>query len=535
MTTQSVTVTGPRVEGSERVLTDEALAFVATLVRACQGRVDALLAARVARQARLDAGEGLDFLPETAAIRDGDWRVGPLPADLADRRVEITGPLDRKMIINALNSGAKVFMADCEDASSPTWANMVAGQANLMDAVRKTITFSAPETGKDYRLADETAVLVVRPRGWHLREAHVRVDGRDIPGGLFDFGMYFFHNAKELLARGTGPYFYLPKLEHHTEARLWDDVFVLAQDLLGIPHGTVKATVLIETLPAAFQMDEILYALRDHSSGLNCGRWDYIFSFIKRRQADPAALLPDRAVVTMDKGFLRAYSLLAIKTCHRRGAHAMGGMAAFIPIKRDAAANDAVMAKVRADKLREVTDGHDGTWVAHPGLVAIAREIFDAHMPTANQITRQRDDVTVTREALLAVPEGARTDAGLRHNVRVGVQYLEAWLRGNGCVPLYDLMEDAATAEISRAQVWQWLRYGVATDDGVVVTPARFVKVVSEEMERIRDEVGEDRFAQGRFAEARALFERLTVADRFEEFLTVPAYALLDAAPVAAG
>ncbi len=529
MTTQGVEVTGPGVEGSERVLTDEALGFVATLVRAFQGRVDALLAAREARQGRLDAGEGLDFLPETASIRAGDWRVAPLPADLLDRRVEITGPVDRKMIINALNSGAKVFMADCEDSSSPTWSNVVQGQANLMDAVRRTIAYTAPETGKAYRLADETAVLVVRPRGWHLREAHVRVDGRDIPGGLFDFGVYFFHNAKELLARGTGPYFYLPKLEHHDEARLWDDVFVMAQDLLGIPQGTVKATVLIETLPAAFQMDEILYALRAHSSGLNCGRWDYIFSFIKRRQADPGALLPDRAVVTMDKGFLRAYSLLAVKTCHRRGVHAMGGMAAFIPIKNDPAANEAVLAKVRADKLREVTDGHDGTWVAHPGLVAVAREVFDAHMPGPNQIDRQRDDVTVTRDDLLAVPSGPRTDAGLRHNVRVGIQYLEAWLRGNGCVPLYDLMEDAATAEISRAQVWQWLHFGVATDDGEPVTPARFVNVVTEEMDRIREEVGEERFASGRFAEAQALFERLSMADRFEEFLTVPAYALLDA------
>ncbi len=531
-TVQGVTVTGPRVEGQERVLTDEALGFVAALVRAYQGRVDALLAARVARQAALDAGQRLDFLPETAAVRAGDWRVAPLPADLLDRRVEITGPLDRKMIINALNSGAKVFMADCEDASSPTWANMVQGQVNLMDAVRGTIAYTAPETGKAYRLVERPAVLLVRPRGWHLRESHVRVDGRDIPGGLFDFGMYFFHNAKALIARGTGPYFYLPKLEHYEEAQLWDDVFVLAQDMLGIARGTVKATVLIETLPAAFQMDEILHALRAHSAGLNCGRWDYIFSFIKKRQADPAALLPDRAVITMDKGFLRAYSLLAIKTCHRRGVHAMGGMAAFIPIKGDEAAQAAVVAKVRADKLREVTDGHDGTWVAHPGLVALAQEVFDAHMPGANQIDRQRDDVTVTADDLLAVPEGPRTDAGLRHNVRVGVQYLEAWLRGNGCVPLYNLMEDAATAEISRAQVWQWLRYGVATDDGAPVTAARFARVVEEEMARIRAEVGDARFEGGRFAEARALFERLSVAERFEEFLTVPAYTMLDTTAV---
>ena len=512
----------------EEVLTPDALAFVARLVREFSGRVDALLEGRRARAAAVKTAADWDFLAETAAVRAGDWKVAPLPADLLDRRVEITGPVERKMIINALNSGATHFMADLEDSNSPTWDNVVAGQVNLRDAVRRTIAYTAPETGKAYKLNDRTAVLLVRPRGWHLRERHVSVDGRDIPGALFDFGLYFFHNAKESIARGTGPYFYLPKLEHHLEARLWNDVFLLAQDALGVPRGTVKATVLIETLPAAFQMDEILHELRAHSSGLNCGRWDYIFSFIKKRADDPAAVLPDRAQVTMDRAFLRAYSLLLIQTCHRRGVHAMGGMAAQIPIKDDPAANEQALARVRADKLREVTDGHDGTWVAHPALVAVAREIFDAHMKGPNQLDRLRDDVKVTRDDLLRVHEGTRTDAGLRHNVRVGVQYLEAWLRGNGCVPLYNLMEDAATAEIARAQVWQWVHYGVTTDDGAPVTAARFLATAREEMARVRAEVGDARFTGGRFEEARSLFERLSLAPTFEEFLTLPAYTMLD-------
>ncbi len=522
-----VEVLGAEGHRFDEVLTPDALAFVAELVRAFGERVDLLLAARRERQAGFDSGEGWGFLPETAAAREADWKVASPPADLVDRRVEITGPVDRKMIINALNSGANVFMADFEDSNAPTWENVVAGQVNLADAVRRTIEYTAPETGKRYALKETTATLVVRPRGWHLRERHVRVDGRDVPAALFDFGLYFFHNAKESLARGTGPYFYLPKMEHHLEARLWNDVFVHAQEALGVPRGSVRATVLIETLPAAFQMDEILYELREHSSGLNCGRWDYIFSFIKKRANDPAALLPDRAQVTMDKGFLRAYSLLLIKTCHRRGAHAMGGMAAQIPIKDDPSANEQALSRVRADKLREVTDGHDGTWVAHPGLVPVAREVFDAHMKGPNQLTRTRDDVTVTVEDLLRVPEGTRTDAGLRHNIRVGVQYIEAWLRGNGCVPLYNLMEDAATAEISRAQVWQWLHYKAATDDGRPVTPERFRAAVDDEMARVRAEVGDARFERGRFAEARALFERLSLASTFEDFLTLPAYEML--------
>ena len=523
----TVTIVGEVRGRQAEVLSDEALRFVGGLVRRFTGRVDELLAARVARQASFEDGRGFGFLPETEAVRAGDWKVSPLPADLLDRRVEITGPVDRKMIINALNSGAQVFMADFEDSNSPTWTNVLDGQVNLADAVRRTIAFTAPETGKSYKLNERVAVLFVRPRGWHLREKHLRVDGRDVPAGLVDFGLFFFHNAREQLARGAGPYFYLPKMEHHLEARLWNDVFVYAQEALGIPRGTIKATVLIETLPAAFQMDEILYELREHSAGLNCGRWDYIFSFIKRRAGDPSALLPDRAQVTMDRAFLRAYSQLLIKTCHRRGVHAMGGMAAQIPIKDDPAANEAALARVRADKLREVTDGHDGTWVAHPGLVQVAREIFDAHMPTPNQIHVTRDDVRVTREDLLRVHEGTRTEAGLRHNVRVGLQYIEAWLRGNGCVPIYNLMEDAATAEISRAQVWQWVRYGVALDDGARVTAERLHTIIDEELARVRAEVGPARFDAGRFAEARALYERLSTAERFEEFLTVPAYDLL--------
>jgi malate synthase len=496
--------------GYEVILTREALAFVATLHRAFAGRVGALLERRRARAPRFD------FLPETAAVREGDWKVAPLPHDLLDRRVEITGPVDRKMIINALNSGANVFMADFEDSNAPTWDNVVQGQRNLYDAVRRTITFEAG--GKKYELKDRTATLFVRPRGWHLYEKHARIDGQPVPGALWDFGLFFFHNAKELIARGTGPYFYLPKMESHLEARLWNEVFVHAQDALGVKRGAIKATCLIETLPAAFEMDEILYELRDHSCGLNCGRWDYIFSYIKKRANDPAALLPDRGLVTMDKAFLHAYSLLLIKTCHRREVHAMGGMAAQIPIKDDPVANEAALDKVRADKLREVTDGHDGTWVAHPGLVPVAKAIFDVHMKAKNQIERKREDVKVTQGDLLKPHEGPRTVAGLRHNIRVAVQYIEAWLRGMGCVPIYNLMEDAATAEISRAQVWQWLHHAATLDDGQPLTKERVLSVVAEEMQQ---------FKGGRFDEARALYEKLATMDQFEEFLTVPAYETL--------
>ncbi len=520
-----VVVGAPIRPGYEAVLTTDALSFVADLVRTFRPRVSDLLARRRVRQAKFDAGEHPDFLPETADVRAREWTVAPLPKDLLDRRVEITGPTDRKMVINALNSGASVFMADFEDANSPTWDNLVQGQINLGDAVRRTIAFTA-ENGKKYALKEKTAVLLVRPRGWHLVERHVTVDGETIPGSLFDFGLFFFHNARAALERGTGPYFYLPKMESHLEARLWNDVFVRAQEKLGLPIGTIKATCLIETLPAAFEMDEFLWELRDHSCGLNCGRWDYIFSFIKKRANDPSAVLPDRSQVTMDKAFLAAYVKLLIKTCHRRGVHAMGGMAAQIPIKDDAAANDAALEKVRADKLREVKAGHDGTWVAHPGLVPVAKDIFDAHMPGPNQLGVRREDVTVTPVDLMGIPDGQRTDAGLRHNVRVGIQYIEAWLRGNGCVPLYNLMEDAATAEISRAQVWQWLHHK-ATVDGTPLTKDHFARVVDEEMQRIRGEVGDAKFNGGRFPEARDMFVRLSTAPKFEDFLTIPAYDLL--------
>ncbi len=509
------------------VLTSQALAFVAKLTRTFGERRQALLARRQERQAAFNRGLRPHFLPETQAIRDGDWKVGPLPRELLDRRVEITGPVERKMIINALNSGANVFMADFEDANSPTWDNGVRGQLNLMDAVRRTITYDA-EGGKHYALVDKPAVLFVRPRGWHLLERHLEVDGKPVPGAFFDFGLFFFHNAKEQLARGTGPYFYLPKMESHLEARLWNDVFLLAQSELGIPRGTIKATVLIETLPAAFEMHEILYELREHSAGLNCGRWDYIFSFIKKLQADPAVLLPDRGQVTMNKAFLDAYSRLLIQTCHRRGVHAMGGMAAFIPIKGDPAANEAALAQVRADKLREVNNGHDGTWVAHPALVPLARGVFDEHMHGPNQLHNLRTDVHVTEEELLKVPRGTRTEEGLRHNLRVGVQYMAAWLGGLGCVPLYNLMEDAATAEISRAQVWQWIHHGATLEDGRHVTPELFHQVFTEEIARLQAEGAPQRFGGEHFAQACSLFERLSTAPTFEDFLTLPAYEALD-------
>src|SRR6202140_453699 len=469
MTTPSPSIRGvqilaPAHPAQERVLTPAALEFIVDLQRRFNARRVELLAARVERQKRLDAGEKPDFLPDTRAIRESEWTVAAIPADLQDRRVEITGPVDRKMIINALNSGAKVFMADFEDSNTPTWSNQIEGQANLMDAVRRSITFSDPISGKNYKLNERTAVLLVRPRGWHLEERHILVDGQPMSGSLFDFGLYFFHNTKELLASGSGPYFYLPKIESHLEARLWNDIFLLAQETLGIPRGTIRATVLIETILAAFEMDEILYELREHSAGLNCGRWDYIFSAIKKLRNVPNFVLPDRAQVTMTTHFMRSYSLLAIKTCHRRNAHAIGGMAAQIPIKNDPQANEEALAKVRADKHREATDGHDGTWVAHPGLVAIAMEEFDKVIHGPNQIDRKREDVHVTAADLLKIPEGTITEAGLRAKISVSLQYLESWLRGSGWVPINNLREDAATNEISRAQIWEWIRH----PDGVL-------------------------------------------------------------------
>lgn len=526
MSPTGVTLRGPR-DLDCPILTDEALAFVADLARRFTARRDALLERRVARQAALDGGEALDFLPETADVRAGDWTVAPLPADLLDRRVEITGPVDRKMVINALNSGASVFMADFEDASAPTWANMVEGQRALRDAVRRTIDFTHPETGKRYALVDDPATLMVRPRGWHLDEWHVQVDGRPVPAGLFDFGLFFWHNARALVNRDSGPYFYLPKLESHLEARLWNDVFLGAQAAVGLPAGTIKATVLIETLPAAFEMDEILHELRQHSAGLNCGRWDYIFSALKTFRADGGWILPDRSAVGMTQPFMAAYTRRLVRVCHRRRVHAMGGMAAQIPIKGDPAAHEAAMAAVVADKTREAREGHDGTWVAHPALVPVARAVFDRHMPGPNQLGRSLPALDVTAADLTAPPEGPRTVGGLRLNVRIGVQYIEAWLRGQGCVPLNHLMEDAATAEISRTQVWQQVKHRVTLDDGSVVDAGRVRRVLGETLDTLRAELGNARMEAGRFDDAARLFEALATASTLTPFLTLPAYEYL--------
>jgi malate synthase len=517
-------------EVESHILTQEAHAFLTKLARTFESRRQDLLARRRMRQQQIDAGQLPDFLPETASIREQEWTVAPIPHDLVDRRVEITGPVDRKMIINALNSGANVFMADFEDSNSPTWQNNLEGQANLRDTVAGTITYTSPE-GKQYRLNSQVATLLVRPRGWHLDEKHFEVDGKPISASLFDFGLYFFHNAKRLIANGTGPYFYLPKMESHLEARLWNDVFCLAQDELGIPRGTIRATVLIETILAAFEMDEILYELRDHSAGLNCGRWDYIFSFIKKFRNRPDFVLPDRSILTMDKHFLKSYVELLIQTCHRRGIHAMGGMAAQIPIKNDPAANESALDKVRQDKLREVHAGHDGTWVAHPGLVPIAKEIFDAHMKEANQIQRRREQVHITPADLLIVTKGDITEDGLRWNIDVGLQYLEAWLRGSGCVPIYNLMEDAATAEICRAQVWQWLRHRATLSEGAPslsrsvrqggtqVTPELVRSVIAEKKENLPGV---------RMTEAAKIYEQMMTSPDFADFLTLVAYDYID-------
>lgn len=505
------------------VLTPQALAFVARLHRKFEGRRRELLEKRALRQRDFDSGKLPDFLAETQGIRESTWTVAAQPADLLDRRVEITGPTDRKMVINALNCGASTFMADFEDANCPTWHSMVDGQRNLRDAVRRTITLD--QNGKQYRLNDKTAVLIPRPRGWHLEERHVLVDGEPVSGSMFDFGLYFFHNANETLARGSGPYFYLPKMESHLEARLWNDIFNFAQDELSIPRGTIRATALIETVVAAFEMDEILWELREHSAGLNIGRWDYIFSCIKKFRVNRDFCLADRSQVTMTAPFMRAYALLLVKTCHLRGAPAMGGMAAQIPIKNDPAANEAAMEKVRADKLREVTDGCDGTWVAHPGLVPIAKAIFDLHMPTPNQYSKQLPEVTVTARDLLDFrPEQPITEAGLRNNINVGIQYLGAWLGGNGCVPVYNLMEDAATAEISRSQIWQWIRShkGVLTD-GRKVTVELFRSLLADEMPKIQEYVGAEAWSGGNYAEAARLFDTMCTGD-YVEFLTLPAY-----------
>src|SRR5712692_8336494 len=525
---ESIQITGTITPEFAEILTPEAMNFVATLSRAFASRREELLQRRVQRQAEIDAGKMPDFLPETEHIRNSEWTIAPVPADLQDRRVEITGPVERKMIINALNSGAKVFMADFEDAFSPTWDGTIQGQINVRDAVNRTIEYTSPE-GKQYALDEKIATLLVRPRGWHLVEKHALIDGKPISAGIFDFGLYFFHNAKKLIEKGTGPYFYLPKLENHREARLWNDIFVLAQQELGVPQGTIKATVLIETILATFEMDEILYELRDHSAGLNCGRWDYIFSAIKKFRNIPDFTLPDRAQVTMTTHFMRSYSLLAIKTCHRRNAHAIGGMAAQIPIKNDPKANEEALARVRADKKREVNDGHDGTWVAHPGLVAIAMEEFDAVMKGPNQIYRKREDVHVTAADLLKVPEGTITEAGLRNNISVSMQYLESWLRGSGCVPINNLMEDAATVEISRAQIWEWIRHpkGIL-DDGRKVTIDLFRELLNDELAKLRSAIGDAQFEKRPFKTAAEILDTIITDDQFVEFLTLPAYQYLN-------
>ena len=521
---EGIEIRGEIKPGFEKILTPEALDFVADLHRRYNDRRLKLLERRNERQKEIDGGKMPDFLPETRDIREKDWLVAPVPEDLQDRRVEITGPVDRKMVINALNSGASVFMADFEDSHAPTWEGTIEGQINLIDAVEGTIEFASPE-GKQYRLGEKTAVLVVRPRGWHLVEKHVAVDGHPVTAGIFDFGLYFFHNARRLLERGTGPYFYLPKMESHLEARLWNDIFIDAQKALDIPVGTIKATVLIETILAAFETDEILYELRDHAAGLNCGRWDYIFSFIKRFRNVPEYVFPDRAAITMTRHCMRSYALRVIQSCHRRGAHAMGGMAAQIPIKGDPEANEAALARVREDKNREANDGHDGTWVAHPGLVAIALEEFDKAMPQANQIDRLRNDVSITAKDLIKLPEGKITEQGLRTNISVGIQYMAHWLGGNGCVPLYNLMEDAATAEISRTQVWQWVHHpkGVLSD-GRKIDLGLVQNIIGEEMAEIERQAGPEFFKKIPYQRAAELFEQIVADDELAEFLTLKAY-----------
>lgn len=523
-----VQITGASRHNFQSILTTEAITFISALHHHFNDRRHQLLADRRKRQAELDQGWQPDFLPETQTIRDSNWKVAPLPPDLLDRRVEITGPVDRKMIINALNSGAKVFMADFEDSNSPNWSNNLEGQVNLFDAIRRTIEFVHPQTGKVYALHKKTATLMVRPRGWHLEEKHFMVDNVPVSGGLFDFGLYFFHNAKELLARGSGPYFYLPKLEDRKEARLWNDVFVFAQDYLGIPQGTIKATVLIETILASFQLDEILYELKDHSAGLNCGRWDYIFSFIKRFRNQEGYMMPDRGEITMTVPFMQAYTHKVIQTCHRRGVHAMGGMAAQIPIKNDPEANQKALDKVRADKTREVQAGHDGTWVAHPALVPIAMDVFNTHMPRANQISRSLSERVVTAKDLIEAPRGTITEAGVRLNINVGILYLESWLRGQGAAAIYHLMEDAATAEISRTQLWQWIHNGGATTSGQTITYAWVKSLIPQELANIEAYVGKDRYQSGRFAEATEVFDYLIREPKCSEFLTLQAYDLID-------
>lgn len=515
-----ISIKSPIVSGHERILTPDALHFLAVLERKFGARRRDLMKDRKVLQQELDRTGRFDFLPQTADIRASEWQVRPAPHDLQDRRVEITGPVDRKMVINALNSGANCFMADFEDSNTPTWENQISGQINMMDAVRGTIAYTDKTSGKEYALKEKPAVLIVRPRGLHMEEKHVMCDGHSLSASLFDFGLYLFHNAKTLLQKNSGPYFYLPKLESYHEAKWWSDVLKESEDMLGLSRGTIRVTVLIETITASFQMDEILHALRDHIVGLNCGRWDYIFSFIKKFSKHAQYVLPDRGDVTMTSPFLRAYSLNLIKTCHRRGAHAMGGMAAQIPIKNDEAANMAAMERVRADKEREATDGHDGTWVAHPALVPIAREIFDRYMPGKNQIDKKRDDVSISADDLLKVPAGAITEAGIRKNINVGLLYLKAWVAGNGCVPIYNLMEDAATAEISRTQLWQWRYHKATLSDGRKMDNVLMCSLLDEEAAKLKAQLGDDPY----LSPAIDIFNTLVMSESLEDFLTTRAY-----------
>ncbi len=524
-----VEVRGPMLDQFDRILTGPALEFVARLHRAFEPRRQALLAARADRQARIDAGEAPDFLPDTKNVRDADWVIASLPKALVRRRVEITGPVERKMMINALNSGADSYMADFEDSNTPSWGNQIQGQLNVYAAVRRSIDYVS-EAGKRYQLDERTATLLLRPRGWHLDEKHVLVDGQRVSAGIFDFALAFFHNAAEQIARGAGPYFYLPKLENHLEARLWNDIFVLAQDHVGLPRGTIKATVLLDTILAAFEMDEILYELRDHSAGLNAGRWDYIFSAIKKFRTRQDFCLANRAAITMEVPFMRSYALLLVQTCHRRGAPAIGGMSALIPIKSDPEANEQAMAGIRRDKARDARDGFDGGWVAHPGLVESAMAEFTAVLgDRPNQWDRQRDDVIRAADLLAFGPEQPITEAGLRNNINVGIHYLGSWLAGNGCVPIHNLMEDAATAEISRSQVWQWVRSAKGVlDDGRKIDPALVRSLIADELPKIKAEVSAGSGASAMYDTAAVQFERMALDQNFQEFLTTPLYELLD-------
>ena len=526
-TPEGMVINAPLQPAYKEILTEEALYFIRALHLRFNPRRKTLLKEREGVQQQIDNGWKPCFLPETAVIRDSEWLISPIPDDIKDRRVEITGPVDRKMIINAMNSGANIFMADFEDSNAPVWDNIIGGQINLRDAIDRTISFTNTANSKEYTLNEKAATLFVRPRGWHLEEKHIEIDGDPVSGSLLDFGLYFFHNAKKLLKNGSGPYFYLPKLESYKEARLWDDVFVFSQNYCGVPYGSIKATVLVETILASFQLNEILWELKDHSAGLNCGRWDYIFSFIKKFRNLPGQIFPDRSQVTMTVPCMRAYTQLVVQTCHRRGAHAIGGMAAQIPVKGDEDANAIALAKVKADKLREVRDGHDGTWVAHPGLVSVAKEIFDMYMPAANQLHVMREDFSCTQKDLLQLPLGTITEEGLRHNINVGILYLESWLRGNGAAAIYHLMEDAATAEICRTQVWQWIHNRAKLDDGRTITHSLYEDLRDDEIEKIQHTVGSQAYQDGKFTQAICIFNKLAVQDKWEDFLTLPAYDLI--------